>query len=320
VTAPEATSRWHPRGLNNSLIVSATYKGVSTLPTWLTYRIGHVGTWLACRLQGRGRRALVENFRVIFPGETERRLNALALLTYRSYGRDVIDFMRSLSMTPEATRRMVSRLDARALEQAVGEGRGAIAVSGHFGNWELGGVLLGRLTTYALSVVVKAEASPGVGRLRQQLRESVGIETLEVRQHLEMALRIRACLQQNRVVALLVDRHLGKDYVPVQFFGRTALFLRTPALLGALSGAPLVPCFVYRDEQGRFAVECGPLIRVPTTGDRDVDAREATQAVATVMEGYIRRFPHCWYQFYPFWSTQPESVSAAPTSHAAASR
>jgi KDO2-lipid IV(A) lauroyltransferase len=301
--------RWHPRGLNNAGIMHATYYGVSYLPAWLTRAMGWTGTWVAYHLQRSGTRALIANFAVMFPELDEPARRALALRTYRSYARDVIDFIRSLRLSAASTRRLVGRFDTATLERAMVDGRGAILLSGHFGNWEIGGVLLRRLTPYALSVVAHAEPSRSVTDLRQDIRRKLGIRTVEVRQQLETALDIRARLQKNEIVAMLLDRHLGKDRVDVSFFGRPTRFLRTPAVLAALSGAPLVPCFVYRDEQG-IAVECGPLITVDATGDRDAAIRSAIQQVAGSIEDHVRQRPHCWYQFYPFWPV--ETVPAAP--------
>ena len=300
MTGTPSSPQWHATGLNNGPIVAATYYGVSHLPAWLTYRIGHVGTWIAYHLMRQGTNAVLENLAVMFPELNRREREVLALRTYRSYARDVIDFIRSLRMTPDATRRLVSRLETSALEQAMAEGRGAILLSGHFGNWEIGGVLLRHLTPYALSVVARPEASPAVDRLRREMRTTLGVETVEVRQHLDTALRIRGRLQKNEVVAMLLDRHFGKDFVDVSFFGRQTGFLRTPALLAALAGAPLVPCFIYRESDG-LAVECGPLIRVRADGDRETNVREAIQAVATLIEAHGRRHPQYWYQFYPVW-------------------
>lgn len=309
--AEERAPRWHPRGLNNGPILHATYYGVSHLPAWMTYGIGHVGTWIAYRLMRSGTDALVDNLAVMFPSLTRRELQAIALRTYRSYARDVIDFIRSLRMSPEETRALVGRLDTTAIEQAMAEGRGAVIVSGHFGNWEIGGVILRRLTTYPLSVVARAEPSQAVTALRQQLRVSLGIETIEVRQHLETAMHIRTRLQKNEVVAMLLDRHLGKDQVEVSFFGRPTKFLRTPALMASFSGAPLVPCFVYRDGRG-LAIECGPLIRVASEGDRDANVRGAVQTFASQVEDHVRRHPHYWYQFYPVWPSS-KSVPGTPS-------
>src|SRR5205814_657561 len=97
-----------------------------------------------------------------------------------------------------------------------------------------------------------------------------------------------------------------KDYVEVTFFGRPAFFLRTPAMLAFFSSAPMIPSFVYRDDDDRLVVECGPAIDVPRTGNRDENIRAATQTVATIIERQIRARPHYWYQFYPFWASQEE--------------
>lgn len=300
----QKSPRWHPRGLNNGLIFGLAHRGVATLPTWMAYSLGRLGSTLAYRFQKAGRRALVENFRGIFPEKSESELEALALKTYRSYARDVVDFMRSLSKSPDELLSEIRLVDRRALDEAMAGGRGAVSVSAHFGNWELGGVLLRRITNHPLAVIVMREPDEDVHQRRFDIRASVGIETIEVREQLDTALRVRARLQQNHVIGFLIDRYLGKDYVPVTFFGRQAYFLRSPALMAHFADAPLVPTFVYRDDDGRLAVESGPIVRVGREGPRDERIQQATQAVAAVIEAQIRARPHCWYQFYPFWAAQ----------------
>ena len=315
--AARTRPRWHPPALNNAFIVNATYRGVSRLPLWLTLGIGHVGTWIAYRLMRSGTRALLENLAGMFPDMPARQRRRLALGTYRSYARDTIYFMRSLAMDPASLRRRVKHLDTSAFDAALAAGRGAISVSPHFGNWELGGVIVARLTTYPLGIVVMREPDQGVHELRTDLRRKLGIETIEVRQHLETALKVRSFLHRNGVVAILIDRHLDRVRVEVQFFGRRAYFLRTPALMAHFSGAPLVPVFVYRDEEDdRFVVECGPAIDLPRGGDVDATIAHATQQVAAVIEAQIRRRPQCWYQFYSYWAAQAAVPTEATNSRA----
>jgi len=108
----------------------------------------------------------------------------------------------------------------------------------------------------------------------------------------------------DQIAALTSD--LGKDRLEVRFFGRRAFFLRTPALLAFFTGAPLIPSFVYRGDDGRFNIDCGPAIHVSRAGNRDDNIRAATQQVADEIERYIRRYPHYWYQFYRFWQSQTD--------------
>jgi lauroyl/myristoyl acyltransferase len=309
--------RWHPRGLNNGLIFSLTYYGVTYLPKRVAYALGRGGSWLAYRLQRSGREALVDNARVVKPTLSERERRRLARRTYDSYARDTVDFVRSLPMSTDEVGRMVHVMHVESLHAAMAEGRGALSVLPHFGNWELGGVILRRLTPYPLAVVTMRESSDEVHRRRLAFRDSLGIGTLEVGQSLDTALRIRSALARNCTVAVLVDRHVERDRVPVTFFGRQVYFLRSPALIASASGAPMLPTVVYRGDDDGFVVECGPPVYVSRDGDRDENVRQAMQTVADFFAVRIGERPEYWYQFYRYWSSQ-ETTRAAPSASVAA--
>src|SRR5579864_5478853 len=296
--------RWHAGSFNNGLIFGATYHLVTRLPRASSYAIGHSATWLAYRLMRHATRAVIDNLRVVRPEATDLELKRLALLTYRSYARDTIDFIRSLVMNRKEFEPVLASFDNARLADLLALGRGVLIVGGHFGNWELGGVALRLLHGYPLTVVGKSEASPVVGGIRRRMRESLGIETLEIGQMLETALRIRRLLAANGIVAMLLDRHLGRDRVDVTFFGRPTAFLRTPAMIGYLSRAPLLPAFMVRQADDRFVGALGEPITVDSTESTEVAVQVATQTFAMQLEARIRAHPQLWYQFYPYWRTE----------------
>jgi KDO2-lipid IV(A) lauroyltransferase len=302
--------RWAEHALNNGLIFSATYHGVSRIPERLSYGIGKLGTWLAYKTMRRVTSALIANLHEVFPGLSEEQLSSLALLTYRSYAYDTIDFIRSLSQSPDELARKVTDLDRAIFDRLLGEGKGILLVAAHFGSWELGAVIVRKLLGYPLTMVAMAEPSPAVNRIRSDMRTSLGIELLEVRRGIDTPLQIRRQLAENRIVAMLLDRHLGRDHVAVRFCDARAHFLRTPALLSYLTGAPMLPAWVVRDADGRFRCMFDEPVYVPRDGDRDATIAQATQKMAAHLETKIREYPHLWYQFYPFWETQPSDAAS----------
>ena len=298
--------RWTFHRLNNGRIFRWTVRGVRLLPRPVSYAIGHVGTWLAWRLMRETNRAVAANLDGIAPGRTPRDLERSALQTYRHYAYDTIDFLRALSASPEELARTfdLPEENRRIFEQVLAEGRGGLLVTGHYGNWEAGGLLMSRVVRMPLTVVAMAESDEDVNRIRREIRARMGIGTLEVRQSLETALQIRRLLAENRFVAMLIDRHLGRDRVEVTFFGRPTWFLQTPALLGYLTGAPLVVCFLERDRPGHFTTRAvGPIV-VDRTRPRKDALQLATQQVANAIEERVRRNPHSWYHFYRYWDAQ----------------
>lgn len=298
--------KWTLHGLNNGLIFGLTVSGVRHLPRAASYALGHAGTWLAWRLMRQTNAALLSNLRVVLPDESEADVRRRVLDTYRSYALDTIDFLRALSASPRELDDTfdLQPADRTLLEAALSQGRGAILLTGHYGNWEAGGLLMRHALDVPLTVVAMAEANPEVNRLRHEIRRRMKVETVEVRQSLDTALQIRRVLAANRCVAMLGDRHLGRDRVPVSFFDRPALFLQTPALLGYLTGAPLVPVFIERMDPARFRAQAAAPIQVDRRLDRRTAIEAATQQFAGLLEARIRSHPEFWYHFYPYWDAQ----------------
>jgi KDO2-lipid IV(A) lauroyltransferase len=304
--APGPDPRWLTHGLNNGWFFTLSYRLVLALPRVISYGLADIGTWIAWRTMRDTTHAIEDNLRAVVPDAPPRELSRLALATYRSYARDVADFMRGVSAPPGETEAMFTPHGIDTIYRVREQGRGALIVTGHFGNWELGGLLM-RSLGLPLDVVAMPEADEQVNRMRHAFRQQMGIETIEVRQSLDTALQIRQRLAQNRSVAILMDRHVDRDRVEVQFFGRRAYFLRTPVLLSYLTGAPIVPCFIIRKGSGRFDVIAEEAIDVDHALPRDQGVQQVAQRFAAVLEQHIRRRPECWYQFYPYWQAQTES-------------
>ena len=202
----------------------------------MSYAIGDVGTWLAWRLMRETRRALADNLRAIFPDESTRALERRARDDAAAPTRATssTSFARSALRQRERQALFDYRPeDAQLFHDLLARGRGIILVTGHYGNWEIGSVLMRRDREPAAHDHGDGRGrTPEVNRLRREIRDRLGVDTIEVRQSLDTALQIRRRLADNHVVAMLMDRHLGRDRVEVPFLGRPAWFLRTPALMG----------------------------------------------------------------------------------------
>jgi lauroyl/myristoyl acyltransferase len=307
-TSVAVPRRWTLHGLNNGAIFSATCTGVGFLPRSVSYAIGHVATWIAWRTMATSRAAIADNLSAVFPSESRPELERRALATFRSYARDVVDFLRALSASDSEANSLFHIADpyTALFEGLRAERKGIILVSGHFGNWEVGGVLF-RMLRLPLSVVAMTEADPKVNELRREIRDRLGARTIETRQSLDTALQIRRQLAENSVVAMLIDRHYGRDRVAVNLLGRKAWFLRLPFVMAHATGAPILPCTVERMASGRFEIRPSSPVRVATDVPRDEAMAAAAQQVAEAVEERIRARPELWYTFYRYWDAQRDS-------------
>ena len=300
--------RWTLHGLNNGALFRLSVRLVGLFPRWLSCTIGDVGSWLAWRTMGTTRAALIDNLRAIFPTATPGALSKRARQTIRAYVRDAVDFMRAIDLpTADAIDLFdYDQADDEMFRRLLSKGRGVILLSGHYGNWELGGVAMSRVFRLPLAVVAMPEASEEVNQLRNEIRTRMGIETIEVRRALDTALQIRKKLADNKIIALLMDRQHGRDREAVTFLDRQAWFLRTPVQMAYLSGAPLVPCFIERRGR-RFSIRPGTPIIVDPALPRDQALAVAAQQFATQLEVRVRAHPEYWYHFYRYWDAQRDA-------------
>ena len=304
--APDLSHQWTVHWLNTGAVFEATCFGVQLMPKKLAHLMGDAGSYLAWRLMPETRRAVADNLRAAFPDESTAGLEQRARQTLRAYCRDVVDFLASVEVKPADAPALFDFAPEHVelFQDLLRRGRGIVLASGHYGNWELGSVAMKHVFKVPLTIVAMAEASGTINARRRAIRERLGVDTIEVRRSLDTALQIRKRLSENGTVALLMDRHVGRDRVAVRFLGRHAWFLRTPALMACLTGAPLVPCFIERTGGGRFKIGPGDPIFVATDVPRDVAIQRAAQQFADQLDVRVRRHPEFWYQFYRYWDLQ----------------
>jgi KDO2-lipid IV(A) lauroyltransferase len=173
-------------------------------------------------------------------------------------------------------------------------GKGGILITGHLGNWELGGILLA-LEEVPLTVVTLEEPASGLTEWREAYRKRLGIRTIPVGADPFSFVGIVAALRRNEFIAMLVDRPYGASAVPVQFCGAATQFSSAPSLLWQHTGADVIPAFVLQKPGGRYVSLLAPPVPM------DADGAANAQRIATVFESVVRSNPEQWFNYVPIW-------------------
>ena len=295
---PRGRKKWVAHGLSNRIVYGGLHYGARWLPMAVLNAINLVGNSLAVALLSRTKRGIRRNFQTALGADrgTARRL---ARRQFFEYGRHTIDMwrLRSEAFTPRIT---TFAEDSRVLARARRGGRGFLLVTGHVGNWEMGAVTL-RLHDLVPAVVGQAELDPNVQEMRQQLRERLGVESIDIGSSMATAFKVRSAIDRGRAVALLVDRAYPEDRVLVPFFGRQTPFLRSPALLARFCGCDILPGFFLRNRDGSYFNVWGAPLAPDPSASADEDAVRLMSRVASDLEGVIRAHPTQWFNFYGFW-------------------
>jgi len=290
------------RGPRNALLARSIHgagRTLGALPPFLGLGIGRALGSAAYLVLARPRRLAVRHLAVAFPELDVRGRHRLARATFRHAGESFAELALwpRLAEQPE----YVIVEGVAALDAAVAEGRGCIAVAAHVGNWELLAAAVAR-RGYPLTVVARRVHEERFHHLIARFRTGAGIEIL-LREDPRFWHAVRDALRRGRVVALLIDQDTHGAGVFVPFFGRPAHTPPGAALLALRGRVPVITAFIQRRPGG------GHLIRMAAVplGERNGRGRvtELTARFTAAIEGQIRRAPAEWVWWHERWRRQP---------------
>jgi Kdo2-lipid IVA lauroyltransferase/acyltransferase len=248
---------------------------------------------------GLRRSVAAANLALAFPEKTERERAAILAAHYRDLGLILAEYARPRQTVYAPEGRVVAAVRGlEHLERAARDGRGAILLTGHYGNFGLLASTLGR--THPVDMAGKPIQNPRVEALLVEIGESVGLGRIRFDRG---ARRVFTALKENRWVMLMADQDAGPDGAFVPFFGRPTSTWTGPASISLRTGAPLVPCFIIRRDDGRHEIDVLPPIAV-TDGGEGADVRMTALHTAE-LERQVRRHPAMWFWLHRRWKTTP---------------
>ncbi len=271
--------------------------------------------WLGLRicdlmffLNRRGRIAVRENLRIVFEYQgivpSRHLLDGCARKTFQYFGKYLADFIRYRKLTPAGVRERVSIQGLEHLEAIRDSKRGALMLTAHCGNWELGGAFIASMGI-PINAVVRPVPSPSLERVFNFFREQRGLKVIPLA---HAGVGIVKALRRGEVVALVGDRDFTGNGRPRAFFGRETSLPRGAAWFAHRLGIPIYLGFVTRAPDDTF------LLRIhPPIDPADVQTEDEIQArIVAVMEDTIARNPCQWFIFDPFWPNELEESKPLP--------
>jgi KDO2-lipid IV(A) lauroyltransferase len=252
------------------------------------------------------REAILDNFsRVLDLPKDDRRVAEAGREMVRRHSRLWIDLLRYTGKrSHEAEKLMIERIGDEGLLAAHRAGKGAILLTAHVGNFELGGMFLKKLDLGEFFTVYAPDPSPVIEAHREEARRRAGVTGLPVTNSPLAFVPILRALEKGHVIAMQGDRDISGTGRTLPLFGEPTSFPEGPFRIAALSGAPLLPGFVIQDDDG---VHYRSLIEEPITiphlrgAAREEAILAAMKKFVAILERVIRQHPTQWYHFRRYW-------------------
>ncbi|HLG81664.1 MAG TPA: lipid A biosynthesis lauroyl acyltransferase [Bradyrhizobium sp.] len=177
------------------------------------------------------------------------------------------------------------------------DGKPALIFASHLANWELP-ALAAVAHGLDAAILYRRPNIPSADRIIQEIRQ-VKMGTL-IPAGRDAPLRLAEALRNGQHVAMLVDQYLTNG-VEVTFFGRKTRANPTLARLLRQVECPVHGVRIIRLPGRRFRAELSEEV-VPVRNDKgEIDIQGTTQAVTSVVEGWIREHPEQWLWLHRRW-------------------
>lgn len=287
---------WHPLeyGLFRMVVGLA-----GICPQKLAGRSGRVLGALAWSLPGIRRKEVLESLSMAFPEKSRADLKKIGSSCYRNLGEYFVEMFRIPRLSTTWMERHI-RFEAREiLDSALGEGRGVVNVTFHYGNWELMGAFAARLG-YPLDVIARGQKNRFSQRYITAVRQANGMRLIPVEGSPGLVVQ---ALRQGRIVSFLADQDSHEQGVFVDFLGRPASTPRGPALFAHKTGAPVVISMMLPEEQGRWKLVFERVPR-PDVEDREEFVYRMTKYFTDRLAERVREHPEHWFWPHRRWKTK----------------
>ena len=266
-------------------------------PLRVTYRLA---VWLSALFYAfdhRGRGAVMKNVEQILAAHgqapTRAEVRRLTRSTFAYFGKYLTDFFRYAELRSVDVGTVVAIEHPEFIQQAAAAGRGVIAVSAHFGNWEMAGAVIPALG-YKIHTVVLPQRFEKVNRLFQAQRARRGFDVSFLG---NSAMGLMRALRRGEFVGLLADRDFSARNDPSLFFGKPAQMPRGPAYLAHRMRAAVLPGFVRRREDDSLVLHLyPPIMPGEAQSEEEIHAR-----IVAALEDMIGRYPDQWFVFREYW-------------------
>lgn len=261
------------------------------LPRGLELRLGRRLGRLGMRLAAGRRRIAQENIRRCLPELSASQRQRLLIENFEHYGMLFFELAHVFCPLPGHYRRYVEKnavVDGMdVFERLAARGKGTIAVTGHFANWEMMGVAGLR----GIDVMVTGR------RLKPEWLDSVVVgarracntRTASGKRVLPELIR---WVKAGKTSVFILDQHAAPPAgVLARFFGAEVGTNGAVGLVAQRTQAPLFMAFQRRDERGVIHAVFEEVVLDEATL---ADPLRCTQALAERVEAWIRAHPAQW--------------------------
>ena len=269
--------------------------------------VGSFSGWVMYCLDCKHRDRVYQNLKIALADQ--RSLKEIRVLTRKYFvnlGANFAEFLRLPMSDGDELQKNITYDGLENFQNAMAEGKGAVLMTIHYGNWELPMLALCAFG-YPANLIFKIQESASAFNTVMVACRKDAYERFEGVKLFERGIGARqliTALKQNELIGMVIDQG-GKEGVPVEFFGRQARFSPGGMRLALKVGAPMCVGVLKREKGCRHRLIIRRFDSVFESEDEKENAVINLQKAIRVMEEMAREAPEQYMWLYKIWKFDP---------------
>ncbi|MFQ5952805.1 MAG: lysophospholipid acyltransferase family protein [Candidatus Omnitrophota bacterium] len=272
---------------------------IKIMPLRASYFVSDLAANIYYLFAKKDRENLAENLKIVLgPDADDKKIEKCIRGIFINFARYLVDFFKFTEFTQDFISRKAEFVGIENLDKCLSEGKGAIALTPHLGNWELGAALIAA-KGYPLTAIVLEHKDKRIDDFFTRQRR---INNLKL---VPLGMQVKQCfgfLKNNEILAIAGDKDYTSTGDQAEFFGKTAFIPKGPAVFSLRTGAPIIVTTCVRKKDDSFVIRFEEPIRYKPTGDEEKDIRALMGEYLAKFENRIREHPDQWYAFQKIWN------------------
>jgi Kdo2-lipid IVA lauroyltransferase/acyltransferase len=266
----------------------------------------------------RGRQRALDNLKASFPDKDEQWYDAVGRKSCESIAMLAVDMFFTPKLVRKDNWRQYSRFkNVERAKWLSKENKGLIFVTGHYGNFEILGYMMG-LFGFNVYSIARPLDNPFISRYLYGVRERAGQKIIDKKGAAEMFDKVAS---SGASISFIADQDAGQKGIFVDFFGRKASTYKSIGLLAITNNIPIVIGYGRRiDNHFLFEIGVNRIIYPSEWADKDDALRWVTAEYTKAIEDFIREDPTQYWWIHRRWKHRPKDEQVGQVIPAAGGR
>lgn len=274
----------------------------SILPFPVLYFYSNICFFVIYHVIGYRKNVVSNNLQNAFPEKSPQEIQKITKKFYRHLCDVLFETIKLFTISKKQLLKRCTFKNSEILEKYYNEGKHVILTLGHYGNWELGGLVLPLLIQNTAYTLYKPLSNSYYDKLMQKMRSRFGTKLISMQESLRKIISISRTKDYS-IIAFIADQ----TPMPESAFWFDFLNQDTPVFKGAEQIArkldlPVVFASIRKIKRGFYEVHYFSI----TENSEVTDEMEITKKFTNKLEKEIVKEPAFWLWSHKRWKHKRE--------------